>query len=643
MVTTGVVSRTWMLTPCGLETTNLSHSPTNRSWELAADGGCDWSIFALTSGRQPGELIDVALRAVPQDNWTSPHVEALLTFRYPTGPTELRYRVWAYPGAQGMRTQIGLRWAGAPERKEAPTFLGGSWVESLRLDPSELGRRAAGYYNDTQHRNYDDTRLLREVDFTGPLTPPEDHDWANLLRLSRGDGAGLTLVKESHKCVNQAGVDTGSFVADRAGVRVTGLGLPGRAWHEQQQFDDGWATWLILHGADEDAASLALKQFDRVRFPLDPNRDLYAMANTWGSGGAGWRSRAAATQENILRELEVAADLHLDGVQIDDGWQCPPGDPPKPFDVDWSLPDAERFPDGWKVVREKAEQLGIALGLWAPARVDADQLIRALRDGRFRCLKLDFMHLHNWDVLQENVGKARQLIQAVDGPLRINWDVTENAPRVGYFYARDCGCIFLANRENGPSPWRSHVHIRHTPRLTLRETWELARHLNLNQFQITFQNKDLVEPDVTNVQEYSHGYLLAMTLMALPVFFQEVQKLSPEARDEIRPIMKAYQQHRLEMNRGYVFPIGDEPDDHQWSGFQSHDPQTESGYLLVFRELHNIESEKRLRLPLLAGRELHMTNVLTGEATSLPCENTGFANFSLPEPGTFIWTRYEPA
>ncbi len=643
-VSTEPITRSWRLVPCGLATTQLRDEQRDFDWIGSPVDEPDWSIFALTSQHTEAELLDVALAVVENDSWTSPHIQAQLLFRYSQTDTELRYRIWAYPQAPGLRTQVGIRWIGERDSLLVPSFLGGSWGESLSIDMSGLERLAAGYYNDTQHRNYDHTPLLREEHDQGLAEKQHVCDWANLLRLTdHQQKAGLTLVKESHKCVNQPGVDTGEFVIDRQGVRVTGLALVRDGWYESQAFCDGWANWVILHGHQPDQAGLALKQFDRCRYPVDPDHDLYAMANTWGSRGAGWRSRSAATQENILRELQAAADIGIDGVQIDDGWQCEPGNPPRPFDVDWSAPNGERFPDGWSTVRKAAEELGLDLGLWAPASVDADQLLQSVRSGRFRRLKLDFMHLHNRTLIDENVSKARWLVEQMGGDLRVNWDVTENNPRVGYFFARESGCVYLANRENGQSPLRSHVHIRYTPRLTFREAWHLAHHLNLNQFQITFQNKDLVEPDVTNVHEYSHGYLLAITLMSQPVFFQEVQKLSAAARDEIRPIMAAYRRHRQAMNRGFVFPIGNEPDDYQWAGFQCHDPATGTGYLLVFRELYNEQPTMDLRLPFVAGHSLETTDVLTGQTSPLAVDPDGQARFALDEPGTFAWLAYDLA
>jgi len=105
---------------------------------------------------------------------------------------------------------------------------------------------------------------------------------------------------------------------------------------------------------------------------------------------------------------------------------------------------------------------------------------------------------------------------------------------------------------------------------------------------VTVQNKDLVEPDLSNARDYTHAYNAAIPLMALPIFFQETQFLSEAAREEIRPILRAYHEHRLKMNEGY---------------------------LLLFRELHNAGAEKTLPLTFLRNRELEFHSVYRGPGT----------------------------
>jgi hypothetical protein len=651
-LSTGEAERTYERAAGGLRTISLRDAA-GREWidaEAASGLRADWYVLALTEADASADLVDLAITRVDEDRWTSPHLLADARFAY-SSLIELTLRVWVYPDAPGFRSQIGLLWTGERERPAAPSYLGGSWGESLCLNlPAEgCERLAAGYYNDTQHRNNDDTPLLLEERALGRLGVREIYDRANLLRLTT-PSSGLSLVKESHQCANQPGIDTGAFLLESGRVRVTGIGVSHRDWALDETTTFGWPSWVLTHGPEPSAASLAVKRFDRLRFPVKPERDYFVMANTWGSRGAGAPSRSAATEENLLRELESCAELGIDVLQCDDGWQCPPGDPDRPFDVDW-LPDVERFPRGWGPVRDRARELGVKLGLWAPWFADFDALRQNVEEGEFAYLKLDFVNLSDKATLDSLLDRARRLIENAPGDLRVNWDVTENAARVGYFVGREFGSIYLENRETGDPPLRRLVHIRYTPRLTLRDAWQLSHHLNLNQFQVTVQNKDMVVPDLSNCREYSHAYNAAIPLMALPIYFQETHFLSEEAREQIRPILAAWHEQVERMHRGYVFPLGSEPNDHSWTGFQAHDPTDGSGYVLLFREIYNTEQSAELPLALGGDGIRSCRRLLSGGPDGVDSDGRtshlqigvrgGMVKAGLEQPGSFVWFTYE--
>ena len=82
-----------------------------------------------------------------------------------------------------------------------------------------------------------------------------------------------------------------------------------------------------------------------------------------------------ASETEILADLESVADLGLDTLQIDDGWQI--GRMRKEADpmVEWTVrPDW--YPEGWGNVVAKAEQVGVDLGIWDAARAPLDALKR---------------------------------------------------------------------------------------------------------------------------------------------------------------------------------------------------------------------------------------------------------------------------
>ena len=542
-------------------------------------------------------------------------------------------------------TRLAVRAEDEPERDSLPGCLLGAYCERLAVAAAAAQRRlAVGYYNDTQHRNHDDLPIRREEENREWRGRLESYDWASLLFIENAD-SGLALVKESHKCVNQRGIDTGAFLVKPDSVTVTGLALTppdygGGLWLRTDRWRPAWATWSLLYDGSAEERQLAVKRFDRLRYPFRPERDMFITANTWGSGGAGEGSRSAANQENILREIASCADLGIELLQIDDGWQCEPG-AARPFEVDWT-PNPRRFPDGWRPVRQAAADTGLRLGLWAPWRVDADSLIRNYREGGFRRFKLDFINLHSRDDLDALLDKVGALIDGTDRNVGINWDATEENARLGYYFGREHGNIYLENRENGPpdSKLTRLCHIRYTPRLVLRDAWHLAHYVNLNQIQLAIQNIDRVVADFSNCREYSHDYCFAIAMMAVPLFFQETHYLDDNARRQLRPIIATYKRHRQAINAGLVFPVGDQPDDASWTGFQSHDADDNSGYLLLFREVYNRQPRHRLPMHQTKSRTICFTDTGDGETWSADADHSGAVEFSLPEAASYRLLHY---
>ncbi len=648
-VSTGVVQRQWRLLTAGLNTQSYVDLRTGREWIIpVADPRPhpDWRLTLMAEPHTVAEVTSAEARQVIDDPGTSDHLAITIELRYRQTHLLLRYEVRAYPGAPGLWTRVSVRSEVDVNRDELPSYLLGSYGERLNVAAAETARRVAiGYYNDTQHRNHDDLPILRQEVRDQWHDRLETFDWASLLFLER-DGAGLGLVKESHKCVNQQGLDTGAFMVKRDSVTVTGLALTppsygGSFWLREDRWQTGWATWSVLYDGTEPGRQLAVKQFDRLRYPFRPQRDLYIGANTWGSGGAGNGSRRAATQANVLREIASCADLGIELLQIDDGWQCEP-DAEKPFDVDWS-PNATRFPDGWKVVREAAAAAGVRMGLWAPWSVDARALIRNYHEGGFRRIKLDFIGLNKRDDLDKLMEKVNTLIAATDRLVGINWDATEEGPRLGYYFGREHGNIYLENRENGPtdSKLARLCHIRYTPRLVLRDAWQLSHYLNLNQIQLTIQNIDRVVGDFSNCREYTHDYCFAIAMMAVPLFFQETHYLDASARQQLRPTIATYKKHRDAINQGFVMPVGDEPDDHAWTGFQSHRQEQAGGYLLLFREVYNSSDQSEIKLHFVEGKRIRFTDASSGESWTATASPEGAVAFTQPKPATYRLLEYK--
>jgi len=644
----GRMKRVWRLNPGGLITIGLHDTSSGVSWvdesQAARSVQADWLVRWIADGSVSTSLTAASVQAVTDAAFSSPHVAAELVFRYPylDSHFDLRWRAWAYPETSGVRTQIALRAGREFLRDEIPGFLCGSFVEQLLLSNTGDIRRGGGYYNDTQHRNFDHTPLLKEDHREGAVQHREVWDWANLLCIERRDGAGIALVKESHKCVNQEGFDTGAFIVSPDGVAVSGVGydeidnsyLKTRKFNVADEYVDAWATWLILYGND---GAGAIKRFDRARFAPRSERDLFLKANTWGSRGSS-EAPVAATEENVLRELASCADLGVEALEIDDGWQHDPRGPSFTAQPMTWRPQPERFPSGWDRVRDEARSLGLSLLLWAPGNVEEADLLWNLEAGDFRGCKLDFLNFHVREDMDAFLAKVRRVCQKRGPRFHINTDLTENLNRVGYFLGREYGPLYLENRELTGLRCR---HIAYHPHLVLRDAWHLAHYLNLNQVLLSFIDKETVPPELSDAHQYSHAYCFAITMMGLPLFFMETQFLSALARDELRPLIALYKRHRDEMFRGIVSPIGEEPDGASWCGFVSHDEPARRGYLTFFRELQNRDERRAMDVPQLGRDRWRWRNLISGAIEPLERDDSGRWLFHLSSPASFAFYQYE--
>ncbi|MFW6328378.1 MAG: hypothetical protein ACOC2F_08715, partial [Bacteroidota bacterium] len=432
---------------------------------------------------------------------------------------------------------------------------------------------------------------------------------------------------------------TGDFEISGNIVKISGAGMFPEDLKEDR-YQDAWANWIILSTGSEQQTNLALKEFDRTRYPVNPQRDVFIMANTWGTEDLPPACIYAAREENVLKELESVADLGIDILQIDEGWQNDEWLPARNSDEFQRQRFIEKefpiYPEGWINVRRKADALGVKLGLWASWIIPEEKLKINYDNGKFSSFKLDFAKLNTAEKRYDLMNKARNLIKYADYNTIVNWDVTEDSPRAGYFYGREYGNVYLENRKINTS----REQVMYIPYKVLKDAWQLAKYVNLNKFQITIQNIDMVgDTTKTDAHLYNHPYVVGIALMSSPIFFQETHYYTKDARKEIKPLLAIYKQHRPEIYKGYVFPIGEEPDNKSWTGFQNYNPDTKTGYFTVFRELHNKEKSKIIELKFLENKRIELVNLLTDEKTVKKQKGSAIS-FTMEEPASFQFYQY---
>jgi hypothetical protein len=662
---TGRLERQWKWGGNGLVTTDLKDLKNDHQWlkgkvELTSD----WNYRGYMPANS-GKLVSLKAEVSDDGGFADEHIELTAEVKYPK--ISVLYKVWAFPGAAGLRTQLKIKSHKKlnPGKKlqydithkkdeyntTAPSKILTGRVESLTLDTSNLVKRGMGYYNHTQGRNKAKTPLVYES-----LHESGDLAWASVLGLEGEDG-GLFLVKESHKCVNQAGVNTGVFTVTDNQVASTGWGiLPSDLTNKYQGY---WGNWLIVHDAKTaEGRELALKEFDRVRYPIDPKRDIYIMANTWGTGESKNWSQSAAREENVLVEIYSQKDLGIDAQQVDDGWQgwMTYGNYWRPVakldfkemmrhkkkkseDGEAYAKNAkiyDMYPKGWAKIKQQAKTDGIRLGLWAHARIPLVDLKWNFDNGGFKSYKIDFVNAKDFVNLDAIMSKVRNFVQYTNHQVRMNWDVTEHPPRIGYFFGREYGNIYLENRKT-----MAPENVVYIPHLVLRDAWQLSKFNNLNKFQISVQNGDRCNKSVSDAYKHSADYLVAQTLMGSPIFFQETHYYSDKAREQIKPLIKAYKSVRDQMYKGYVFPIGEEPDNKSWSGFQNYNSESDLGFLTIFRQIENNETNKTIKLKFIENTQLELTNLMTGEKRVVIAGPKGEVSFEIEKAADYLFFQYK--
>ena len=131
--------------------------------------------------------------------------------------------------------------------------------------------------------------------------------------------------------------------------------------------------------------------------------------------------------------------------------------------------------------------------------------------------------------------------------------------------------------------------------------------------------------------------------MGIPEFMAVPRYYTPEDRERVGALMSLYREHRRAIFTGYVFPIGEEPDNSSWTGFESIlDGNAQGGYFLLFRERLNTEPRQALRVRFAKpGERLRIENLRTGEVRKCKVDRHGCVRFSISQPADFLFCRWE--
>lgn len=642
IVSTGLIQRTWLWTGKGLVTVSLKDLRSNKEWiTRQSSRNCDWDLPNTTNIEEgtEGELIGIVASIKEDEGFSNKYIEIVSTIRYNMQRIEIQHVVWIYPNAGGVRTQLrvkalaGFDFARLPASDETYVDCGATFLKPgarseylpLAFDvPNE--RLYWGFYNNPGNRHDQSQDMLKEQEVKGwPVFLREDIDWASAVAIKYGN-EGVIVVKESPKCVNQPAHNTGSFSIKPWGLSVTGWGVaPSEILNDR--FRECWANWVILYRDGNDGIQKAVKQFDAIRYPVFPARDMFILSNTWGPANPG--GAQFTEEEFLMKEIPCLSKVGIDVMQIDDGWQkMNNGGGAKDF-----LP---KYKNGWDDIKKECTKYSLKLGLWiAIQNADTSDLKYDLDQLGFISWKADFDHLATMNDYENRIKTYRSVMKHSWMNTQFSLCPEYDDPRYGWYFAKEYGSIYFQNiQEAFPE------HLTMVPFQVLRQHWLMSKYFTANKLQVMLQNPKRVGK-YSDGKEYSHSYSFAMGLPFVPCFFQSAQNLDETEIAELHSLIMVYKSVREDVFTSTTYPIGQLPDNASWTGFQMVSTKRDGGFLLLFRELHNGKISKNVDLKFLAGKTLRITNLETKRLQIVKVSTAGSATFTIQQPADYLFLKYE--
>ena len=585
------IERAWRAGPGGLATVRFLDKTTGRDW---ASGDSGESVLTTESGSVC--LSDMRCVDVSADVVETPISEACLRVRFVLDGDGLSVAKCfdLFPETPAIRAWIEVR------SEVDRSNLDYTQVEALSLDLADARAAAIELHDLTDATNH--LATVREADLA-----ERRRLVGNNVFIEAPTGDGIFAYKESPVPNSQLYHIYYDFEADSARLAGVGAGfhnLPSGRTRRTYAFTTG------VYSGGRDGGILALKEYQSARYKLVPERDHIVSANSWGA------FHVDVDEARMLAEVEAAAQIGINSVAVDAGWTR---------HIMGGEPDPVKFPQGFGPLTARAKELGVKLELWTVPNRLHDQLdvlkehpdwiaktnnlvpcdvwpsywdtrlvgidlchpecfqwmkryYLDFFDMGFERFKIDTFQCDSYDTLlgdlYDHYEALRRLMEelVVERPgLTFTQDSTRTNRPI-YDYYMDYGIIFLENRYMPRPPEHNG---RYHPWKTLRNLWQIAPYIPPQKI-----NMELIEDQ----EGYSPEYLLATVMMANPLFWESLAAVSDESKQAMRAAVARYKQHRAAIYSGCILPVGDMPDGTAWTGFQSHDAKSGSGYLIVYRE-----------------------------------------------------------
>lgn len=317
---------------------------------------------------------------------------------------------------------------------------------------------------------------------------------------------------------------------------------------------------------------------------------LYIMSNTWGD----CNNDKVISEQLLKNEIETGKKLDIDVIQLDDGWQTGTtmnssvkksnlwgsGYYGVGFDF-WEL-NKKKFPDGLRAF----DNTSIEAGLWFSPDLednyknwekDVLTIVELYRKYGVKYFKLDGIRLENKITENHLLKMIEAVYEKTKGKVTFNFDIT-NGRRLGYFYYKEYGNLFLENRY---TDWGTYY-----PHLTLRSVWQLSEYIPTQKLQIEVLNNKRNQEKYATVLapcHYDIEYLFAIAMVGNPLMWMEMNQLFKEDIASLAALIAVYRKERQEIAKCIVNRAGQEPNGFSFTGFEL--DGEEVAYYLLFREM----------------------------------------------------------
>lgn len=392
---------------------------------------------------------------------------------------------------------------------------------------------------------------------------------------------------------------------------------------------------------------ITLKHYLRKRFPQNTDKDFSITVNPWGVGGF----RELVTEQFLVDEVKAAAAIGATHYQIDDGWQT--GRALEKLLLHnryvtsefWTI-SSLHLPYGFENIHEVSQENGIELALWVAPSFnqeyrDWESMVRILfdfyRKYGIKMFKIDAVKIRT-KLAEDNLRKmVKTLREQSKGEIIFNFDTT-NGQRPGYFMFLEYGNVFLENR------YVYGMGIGYHPEDVLSNFWTLAQYTRSQTLQIEIPSHEDVNHDFYTARgkiqpdKYPAEYWAAIALFANPLLWLAPSAISAQLISTYRKIMELHLKYRDRIFAGEIIPVGDKPDGNAFTGFQSHDINMGTGFLIIYREL-NGPQQKEMDLKLIAGCKVVFES-LSDDSNPVVKDINSSPIFELPEPASFRLYQY---